>query len=200
MRKRLETTVFCLGLAMALLSGAVCAAQQKKPKDSGTAPAPIPAQILTAQKVFIANGGGDKSGYETATYSGGPDRAYNECYAVMKAWGRYELVASPGEVDLVFEIRFIVFQPEHPHGLKEDDPGVDAQLRFVIREAKSREKLWGLTAHARAAVLQSNRDKNFEEALGAVVVEVKRIAGPVPAAVAKNSIVGGKAQILADNR
>jgi len=67
-----------------------------------------------------------------------------------------------------------------------DDPATDAQLRFVVRDAKSREKLWGLTAHARAAVLQSNRDKNFEEALGAVVVEMKRIAGPVPAAIAKN--------------
>jgi len=186
MRKRLETTVFCLGLAMALLSGAVCAAQQKKPKDSGPAPAPIPAQIVAAKKVFIANGGGDESGYDAATYSGGPDRAYNEFYAVMKAWGRYELVRSPGEADLVLEIRFTVFQPEHPRGLQADDPATDAQLRFVVRDAKSHEKLWGLTAHARAAVLQSNRDKNFEEALGAVVVEMKRIAGPVPEAVAKN--------------
>ncbi len=166
MRKRLGTTVFCLGLAMELLFGTICAAQQKKPKDSSPAPAPIPVQIVAAQKVFIANGGGDKSGYDAAEHSGGPDRAYNEFYAVMKAWGRYELVGSPGEADLVFEIRFTVFQPEH--------------------HAKSHEKLWGLTAHARAAALQSNRDKNFEEALGAVVVEMKRIAGPVPAAVAKN--------------
>jgi len=186
MRNRLQATVFCLSLAMPLLFGAVCAAQQKKPKDSGPTPAPIPAQIITAKKVFIANGGGDKSGYDGATYSGGPDRAYNEFYAVMKAWGRYELVGSPGEADLVFEIRFTVFQPEHSRGLNGDDPATDAQLRFVVRDAKSREKLWGLTAHARAAVLQSNRDKNFEEALGAVVVEMKRIAGPVPAAIAKN--------------
>ncbi|HLZ13153.1 MAG TPA: hypothetical protein VKP58_11250 [Candidatus Acidoferrum sp.] len=176
MAKRLKMAV--VGFAMALLlAGSVCA-QEKKAKDQASTAAPIPAQILAAKKVFIANGGGDESGYEEATYSGGPDRAYNEFYSVMKAWGRYELVASPGEADLVFEIRFIVFQPEHARGLKEDDPATDAQMRLVIREAKSREKLWGLTAHARAAVLQSNRDKNFEEALGEVVVEVKKIAGP----------------------
>lgn len=187
MTKQLKVAVLCFGLAVSLLACGVSDAQQKKAADRGSTAAPIPAQILAAKKVFIANGGGDVSGYDAATFSGGPDRAYNEFYAVMKAWGRYELVASPSEADLVFEIRFTVFQPEHPHGLKEDDPGVDAQLRFVIREAKSREKLWGLTAHVRAAVLQSNRDRNFETTLGAVVVEVKRIAGPAAATtVAKN--------------
>ena len=185
MVKRLKAAVVGLSVAMVLLpAGSVCA-PQKKAKDQAPTPAPIPAQILTAKKVFIANGGGDISGYEGATYSGGPDRAYNEFYSVMKAWGRYELVASPSEADLVFEMRFIVFQPEHARGLQADDPATDAQMRLVIRDAKSHEKVWGLTAHARAAVLQSNRDKNFEEALGAVVVEVKRIAGPV-AAAAKN--------------
>lgn len=156
-----------------LLAGSVCA-QQRRAADAAAIPAPIPAPILTAKKVFVANGGGDESGYEAATYGGGPDRAYNEFYAVMKAWGRYELVGSPGEADLVFEIRFTVFQPHY----RENDPPVDAQLRFVIRDAKSRETLWGLTEHARSAVLQSNRDKNFEEALGAVIVEMKKIAGP----------------------
>jgi len=186
MTKRRRAAFLGLGLAVTVFSaGRFCEAQQKKTADTAVTPAPIPAQILAAKKVFVANGGGDKSAYEAATYSGGPDRAYNEFYSIMKAWGRYELVASPGEADLVFEIRFTVFQPEHPRGLKEDDPGTDAQLRFVIRDAKSREKLWGLTAHARAAVLQSNRDKNFEEALAAVIVEAKRIAGPDSAA-AKN--------------
>jgi hypothetical protein len=57
---------------------------------------------------------------------------------------------------------------------------------MVIRDAKTHEKLWGLTEHAQGAVLQSNRDKNFAEALAAVVSEVQRIAGPVAADAAKN--------------
>src|SRR6266480_2806461 len=77
MTKHLKAAILCFGLAMPLLSGPISAAQQKKP----THPAPIPAQILTAKKVFIANGGGDESRYEEASYSGGPDRTYNEFYA-----------------------------------------------------------------------------------------------------------------------
>jgi hypothetical protein len=42
--------------------------------------------------------------------------------------------------------------------------------------------LWGLTEHAHTAILQGNRDKNFEQALGGVLSELRRIAGPAPVA------------------
>src|SRR5260370_27996581 len=54
MTKHLKAAVLGFGLAMSLLPGPLSATQQKKPAH----PAPIPAQILTAKKVFIANGGG----------------------------------------------------------------------------------------------------------------------------------------------
>jgi len=93
MTKRLRAAVLIFGLAMPLLSGPIASAQQKK----SAPPAPIPAQILAAKKVFIANGGGDESHTEEVSYSGGPGRAYNEFYAAMKTWGHYELVATPGD-------------------------------------------------------------------------------------------------------
>ena len=182
MTKHLKAAVLCFGLAMPLLSDAISAAQQKKP----TSPAPIPAQVLTAKKVFIANGGGDESRYEEASYSGGPDRTYNEFYAAMKTWGRYELVAAPGDADLVFEIRLTVFQLQRERVLTDDSPASDSQFRFVIHDVKTHETLWGLTEHAQGAVLQGNRDKNFEQALAAVVAEVQRIAGPAAADPTKN--------------
>src|ERR1700676_192825 len=89
--KHLKAAVLCFGLAMPLLSGPIRAAQQKK----SPLPAPIPAQILSAKKVFIANGGGDESRNEATSYSGGPARTYNEFYAAMKSWGHYDLVAAP---------------------------------------------------------------------------------------------------------
>ena len=182
MAKHLKAAVPCFGLAMLLLSSPISAAQQKKP----TPPAPIPAQILTAKKVFIANGGGDQSRYEAVSYSGGPDRAYNEFYAAMKTWGRYELVAAPRDADLVFEIRLTVFQLQRDRVLTDDGLASDSQFRFVIRDAETHETVWGLTEHAQGAVLQGNRDKNFEQALAAVVAEVRRIAGPAAADPAKN--------------
>jgi hypothetical protein len=180
MTKHLKAAVLCFALAMPLLSGPLSDTQKKKPAHS----APIPAQIPSAKKVFIANGGGDESRYEAASYSGGPDRAYNEFYAAMETWGRYELVAAPADADLIFEIRLTIFQIQRERGLSDDDPATDSQLRVVIRDPKTHETLWGLTEHAQGAVLQSNRDKNFELAMAALVAEVHRIAQP--AASAKN--------------
>ena len=151
MTKHLKAAVVCFGLAMPLLSGRISAAQQKKP----TNPAPIPAQILAARKVFIANGGGDESHYEEASYSGRPERAYNEFYAAMKTWGRYELVTAPGDADLVFEIRLTVFQLQRERALTDDSPAFDSQFRIVNRDPKTHETLWGLTEHAQGAVQRS---------------------------------------------
>jgi hypothetical protein len=182
MTKQLKAAVLCFGLAMPLLAGRASAAAGQEKKQ--TPAAPIPAQILTANKVFIANGGGDESRFEGAAYSGGPDRVYNEFYAAMKTWGRYELVAAPGDADLIFEIRLSIFQLQRERVLSDDSPAFDSQFRVMIRDVKTHEKLWGLTEHAQGALLQSNRDKNFEQAMTAIVAEVQRIAGP--AASAKN--------------
>jgi hypothetical protein len=92
MTKPLRAAVLCAGLAMSLGCGYLylCAAQQFKQ----VPPAPVPPLILAAKKVFIANGGGDESLFDMPQYSGGPDRLYNEFYAAMKSWGRYELVST----------------------------------------------------------------------------------------------------------
>jgi hypothetical protein len=104
----------------------------------------------------------------------------------MKTWGRYELVASPDDADLIFEIRLTILQLQHVRVLADDSPEVDSQFRIAIRDAKSHQSLWGLTEHAQGAVLQDNRDKNFEKALAAIVAEVQRIAGPAAGDSAKN--------------
>jgi hypothetical protein len=175
MKKALTALLLMFTLTAPVLYGSARVAQKKSPNTSA---APIPAPILTAKKVFIANGGGDESRYQDVSYSGGPHRAYNQFYAAMQSWGRYELVATPADADVIFEIGLIVFQIQREHVMKDDTPASDSQLRFVIRDAKTHETLWALTEHAAGAVLQSNRDKNFDLALAAIVAEAKRIAGP----------------------
>src|SRR5689334_18787030 len=49
----------------------------------------------TPEKIFIANAGGDFGGAPFKALRGGADRAYNEFFAAMKDWGRYEIVADP---------------------------------------------------------------------------------------------------------
>jgi len=111
MTKYRRAVALWAGLVILLCGGHLYAAQSSK-SSKEVPPVPVPALILTAKKVFIANGGGDESLFDSPQYSGGPDRLYNEFYAAMKSWGRYELVGSPHEADLVFEVRQTTMQPQ----------------------------------------------------------------------------------------
>src|SRR5262249_27964471 len=109
----------CLTLA-APLSVSNCWAQQldtetnskmpaPKPQEPQVAPpgAPVPAQIITGRKAFVSNLGADTSLILPDHYSGGTDRAYNQFYAAMKGWGRYELVAVPADADLILALSWL---------------------------------------------------------------------------------------------
>src|SRR5271156_6762936 len=93
--------IACFG-AIALLSDIALVAQQAAP----VAIAPVSPLLLSAKKVFISNAGAD-SGLFPHPFTGDPDRAYNEFYADVVSWGRYQVVASPGEADLVFELQLM---------------------------------------------------------------------------------------------
>jgi hypothetical protein len=176
MTQRLILALLFPVLMMSLFCDQLSATQKSKPAP----PAPIPSLILTAKKVFIANAGGDESLFDTPQYSGGPHRLYDEFYAAMKSWGRYEIVDSPEDADLVFEIRLTILQPRRSAPLGESNPVYDSQFHLAIRDMKSHIVLWGLTEHAESAVLQSNRDKNFQQTLSAIMSELRRITVPPP--------------------
>ena len=138
-----------------------------------TSPAPVPTQILTAKKVFISNAGEDRFSDIEPPFDGGPDRTYNQFYAAMKNLARYELVGTPAEADLLFEIRFTT-----PVGNNYDL--LDPQFRLVIRDPKTNAILWGITEHARWAGLQSNRNKNFDKAMAKLIGDVQVLTQPAP--------------------
>ncbi|HKS81513.1 MAG TPA: hypothetical protein VJR23_08390 [Candidatus Acidoferrales bacterium] len=191
MKTRIRASAVAAVLAMAAMMW--CSPLAEAQKKQAVPAAPIPAQILTAQKVFIANAGGDESPYEGPWYSGNADRFYNEFYAAMKSWGHYDLVATPADADLVFEVQEVMNQEQNAGGWREYTSYVyDTQFRLAIRDARTRQVLWGLTEHAQAAVLQGNRDRNFESALDGIVAEVKRIAAPPASDAANASKSGGE--------
>ena len=140
-------------------------------------PAPLPAQIVAGRKVFISNGGGDSDGL----YSGEPRRLYDQFYAAIKSWGRYQIVSSPAEADLAFEISssnpLIV---EQIHGRP-----VLGRLRLAIIDPATRITLWVFIEHVEVAALQGNRDKNFDEAFNHLVNDLRNLAGQ-PAASANS--------------
>ena len=104
MTRQFTAAVLGVSVAMLLLQASVWAAEQAKPAPA----APIPAQILAAKKVFLANAGGDQTLPDDGQFSGGVERSYNQFYAAIKTWGRYEIVGAPGDADLLLEIRFTV--------------------------------------------------------------------------------------------
>lgn len=171
--RAIKLPAFCLFVAILGLFPALNAQQSK-----GPAPAPVPAQISAAQKIFISNAGGEslETVIEQTVFDGGPDRPYNQFYAAMKSWGRCELVSSPADADLVLEISWVLTDT----GLRLPVLG---QLRLVVIDPKTHVTLWNLTEYVRGAILLGNRDKNFDQAMNTVLGRLKTLMlSPVPTA------------------
>jgi hypothetical protein len=166
---------FCL--AITILAFTALAPAQKSKVSPPIAPAPVPPQIASAQRIFIANAGGEsfETVFDQVVFNGGPDRPYNQFYVAMKSWGQRELVSSPAEADLVFEISWVLTDT----GLKLPVLG---QLRLLIVDPKTHVTLWNFTEYVRGAVLLGNRDKNFDVAMNTIVSRAKTLMVPAPVA------------------
>ena len=108
-------------------------------------------------------------------FSGRSDRIYRQFYAAMKNWGRYELVSAPADADLVFEVGLEF----NASGMRVPEIG---RLRLDIRDPRSNVLLWGLTQYVRVAILKEHRDKNLDQAMGAIVDGLKDLVTQSPAA------------------
>ena len=178
MDKHFKMGVLFVALVISGLQVPILTAQQAK-----MAAAPIPAQISAAKRVFVANAGGDSPSTEDPLFAGGPDRAYNQFYAAMKTWGKYELVNSPADADLLFDIRFMLPSMAQPV-FKGDSMGAgafDPQLRLEIRDPRSTAILWGFTEHLQWAILKANRDKNFDLAMARLVDDTQKLSAQATA-------------------
>lgn len=165
-----------VALAVALISLPAWAGQAKRP------PAPVPSQIASAKSVFISNAGGLCDPYDPVSFGGGANRAYREFYAGVEKWGRYHLVASPANADLDFVIRFSCrAAPYRSETTTFERKPFVAQLRLTIFDIRTHVLLWSITQPVSTAILESNRSKNFEYAMGRLLFHLASIAPkPVP--------------------
>ena len=139
--------------------------------------APVPAQLVTAGKIFISNAGGDidPNTRRLGEFLGLPIRPYNEFYSAMKSWGRYQIVSAPSDADLIFEISFSVSLATG---------GADAKFHLVILDPKTHVTLWAFTEYIENAILGSNREKHFEQGMESIVADAKSLStfsAPAPA-------------------
>jgi hypothetical protein len=147
--------------------------------------APIPAQIVAAKKIFIANAGGDEMAEDDPIFSGGPDRAYNQFYAAMKSWEHFEIVGSPQEADLVLEIR----QEVQTVSLGGKAGASNTPLfQLIVRDPKTNTLLWGFHVHSQFGIGQGNSDRNFDEAVDRLVSDLRGLVSPTPNAAGGASL------------
>jgi hypothetical protein len=137
-------------------------------------PAPLPSIVVNAKSVFLTNGGGS-------------DLAYDTFYSEMKSWGKYELVGSPDQADLIVEISYHV---DH-NGTRvwstnntyngttqvHSTELVDPQLVLTIYDAKTKNSLWETVDHRRLARREKNREKETINSAQRLVEELKSRAG-----------------------
>jgi hypothetical protein len=135
-------------------------------------PAPVPSQILTAKKVFIANTTG-----EMVLPPGDPDMTYNEFYAAMKSWGRYELVSSPADADMVLQVQFAyIYIMPSPGGW-----GANFEFRLRMLDPKSGIVLWAFTESMQQSSNKTKARAYFEQTLATLVTDLKNLTNRTPA-------------------
>jgi hypothetical protein len=161
-------TIFCV---IVLFVGAALAQ---------SAPGPVPAAILSAKTLFVSNGGGD-AGLFPEPFSGDPSRGYNELYGALKASGQFQLVGDPSQADLVLELKLTA--PYGPSRANKMQGASDPLPMFTLTlfDRKTHFALWTLTRDIEYAVLQRTHDRNFDEALTAIVSQFEALSGKQPA-------------------
>jgi len=157
----------------AVLIGACSAmAQQAVPVAAG----PVPPAVAAAKKIFVSNAGAD-SGLFPSPFSGDQSRGYSQLYAGLKATGRYQLVADPANADLVLELQLTA--PSGPTNGSKVNGASDPvpMFRLVVYDAKTHFVLWALTQSIDVAFLQKTHDRNFDDALSAILTEFEALRG-----------------------
>jgi len=121
--------------------------------------APVPAQVLSAHRVFISNGESTGTIWPSSL-------VYDAFYAGIKSWGKYEIVSAPAESDVVFEVRYLVGVP----------PGTPERVQLFLIDPKTHITLWNCSTRIEVWGRDDTGRKNFEAAIAALLGDVKRIA------------------------
>jgi hypothetical protein len=126
--------LLCFNLALLLASTPLTRAQQT------TLSAPVPSQIQQAQTIFLTNSGSDPNFPIDAT------KAYNDIYAALQTWGRYKLVNSPDQADLVFELKGIAPITDVSGNRGGVYSITSPAFQLTILDPKSNIALWTITS------------------------------------------------------
>jgi hypothetical protein len=132
--------------------------------------APVPAQITGAEKVFISDTEGM---FDVSLWSGKADRLYNEFYAAMKTWGRFQLVDAPSGADLVLHPSI-----SNPPCIGFARCRADPVMRLEAIDPKTGIVLWDRMTWIGFDAKKKKDDNDFEAAVNALVTDLKAAVAP----------------------
>lgn len=132
--------------------------------------APIPPQIAAAHSIFLVNDGAD------ANFPVDAQIAYNDVYAALQAWGHYQLVTSPADADLIFDLRDIA----PVVGVAGDANNVYSisgpAFRLSIKDPKTNVTIWTTNSPVEVVGRSAVRARWFNIAVTNLVSRVKVLA------------------------
>lgn len=158
MKATVKAKISLVVAAVWLLAPVLFQAQSKD-----LASAPLPSQLVSARKVFVSNAG-DDSHFKLL----GDGRAYNQFYAAMKDWGRFELVSTPSESDVILEICLASQLEDYGSSLK-----IDPVLRLTIIDPKTRTTLWAFNEEIVRSFVRGVSQKQLDNAMDRVVEDLR---------------------------
>lgn len=135
---------------------------QKQPPEPPAAP--VPSQIVSARKVFIANAAGDHDP-RVSKYFGGPDGIYNQFYADVQSGGRFEPVSAPADADIVVQVTLGTFPLVAGY----------AGFRLFIFDPKTNVLLWTASEPVDPAFLAKTARKNIAESLQRLATDLQAL-------------------------
>jgi hypothetical protein len=93
------------------------------------------------------------------------------------------LVNNPAQADLVLELQLTA--PNGPTNANKQNGASDPlpMFRLVIYDGKTHYVLWTITESIAVAMLQKSHDRNFDDALTAILVDFETLTGKPPAAL-----------------
>jgi hypothetical protein len=160
---------FMRALALMLCSLALILSLSAKTRKD-VPPAPLPEEIITSHKVFLSNGGGS-------------DLAYDAFYSEIKKWGKYQIMGSPDDSELIIELSYRVddlgtrvwsthntyYNTTQVHSREVTDP----KLILTIYDAHTKNSLWSTVDHRKQATFAKNREKETVNSAERLVEELR---------------------------
>lgn len=162
-----RSALFCA----ALLAGAPFVTAQQAASSPSV---PLPAPLLSAQKVFLANGGAEPVLANYFRSAGLADEPYASLYGALRTWGRWQMESSPDGADLILVVDAAATAGVYNNGV----PSYDLHLDVRILDGKTHLPLWTVNQPLEGAYRKATFAKNYQDAIAGLITQLKGLTLP----------------------